>query len=347
MAAYQDQMRVAFSSAYKRQTSQGTALANGDMDATFTAALTNFERVPVFKVFRDCSNLFVRRRQIQSRYYRFTLSFDASAHQIAGFLAGAMGISAAPTGTDPLTHAITMLPPNLRELSYHTFIIGLDDGSGKAWKYKDVAIARVRVEASAGQDTTWRCTVDLVASAARTAITSWTWPVCVDEDPAKLYDGTLTINSVAYQNSLKSVFCEYNNAVFVNDAPFVAGALDVKRWLYGGANRSYALGATILAVDESGDTLGDLLYANSDVGTSVTATSLVIGAASTNSVTILIPSADATAEDAGQSFYGEAGEATLNFLAIAKKVAGNAASPMSATAVIPLAQQATAFEVAA
>jgi hypothetical protein len=347
MASYGDQMRVAFSSAYKRQTSQGTALLNADMDATFPAALTAFRRVPVFKVIPDCSNLFIRRRQIVSHYYAFTLEYDASPHQMAGSFAATMGLSAAPTGTDPLTHAITMLPPTLRELSLHTFIIGMEDGSGKAWKYKDVAYARTRVEAHAGTDTTWRCTTDLLASAARTAVTGWTWPTCVDEDPAKLYDGSLTINGVDWKNSTKSIFCEYNNAVFVNDAPFVAGSLEVKRWLYGAENRSYVLGATILGADQSGDTLGDLLYANNDVGTSVTNTALVIGAASTNSLTINVPLADATVEDAGQGFAGEAREAALNFIAVPKKAAGNAASPMSATAVIPAAQQATAFEVAA
>jgi hypothetical protein len=37
----------------------------------------------------------------------------------------------------------------------------------------------------------------------------------------------------------------------------------------------------------------------------------------------------------------------LNVAMLAKKVAGDAESPMSATAVIPNAQQSTAFEVAA
>jgi hypothetical protein len=344
--AFQDQVRVAFSPTYKKQTSQGTALANGELTASFTANLIRYERVPVYKVFRDCTNLFLRRRQPQSRYYRITLEFDASAHMVGGFLAGAMGIAAAPTGVDPKTHALTMLSPAVRELSYHTLILGHEDGSGEAWKYKDVAYGRVRFEAAAGTDTSWRGTVDMVASGARTSVTGWTWPACIDEAPAVLYDGAFVVNGVDYIDQTKSLFCEYDNAVLVNDAPFVGGSLDAQRWLYGGAARGYLLGGAVIATDRPGDTLAALLYANSDVGTEVADTSVRIGSA-TNGVTLLMPLADATASDAGQDYYGEATEGVLNVAMLAKKVAGDAESPMSATAVIPNAQQSTAFEVAA
>lgn len=346
MAAYRDQRRVAFSSSYKRQTSQGTALLNADMDASFTANLIRCERVLAVKALRDCSNLYLRRRQLLSHYYRITLEFDLSPHQGAGFLAGAMGIAAAPTGTDPKTHAITMLPPSSRELPYHTLIIGHDDGTGEGWKYKDIAYARVRAEAAAGTDPIWHGTVDMYASASRTSVTAFTWPTCIDEAAAALYDGAFTINGTDYIGSTKSIFCEYNNAVFVNDAPFVAGSVDVKRWLYGNENRTYVLGGEVLATDRPGDTFSALLYANNDIGTEVASTSMRIGTSS-NGLTISVPLADATAEDAGQGYYGEAGEATMTTLIVAKKVAGNAASPMSATAVIPNATQSTAFEVAA
>lgn len=344
--AYRDQKRVVISSSFKRQTSQGTALGNIEMDATLTCNLTRFERVPVFQVFRDCSALFLKRRQLQSRYYRFTLEFAGSPHILTGFFAGAMGLAANPTGTDPKTHAITMLGPSTRELSYHTMIIGSEDGTGEAWKYVDCAWARVRADANSGDGASWRGTVDVVASGARTSVTGFTFPACTDEAAALLYDGSFMLNSVERITKVKSLYCEYNNAVFVNDAPFVGGSKDIKQWLYGNENRSYLLGGNLLATDRPGDSLASLLYANDDVGTEVSNTSIRIGTTS-NGLTINVPLADAAAEDSGETSAGEEGSTVMPVVILGKRVSGNANSPMSATAVLPNAQQSTAFEVAA
>lgn len=342
--AFRDQIRLAFSYAGKRQTTVGTALANGEMTKTMTATLITSSREVREKFFMNCDNQTMRRIEATSRLMRATLEFDASPHLAAIFLAGAMGTTAAPTGTDPLTHAITMLPASTRELTYHTFIIGHDDGTGEAWGWHDVVFDRVRLEASAGSDSVWKCTVDMVGNAARTSKTSWTWPACVDEDPANLYDGTLTIDSVAYIDTTKSIFCEYSNGVLTNDAPFVAGALDWKRGLRSPV-RGYTIGASIIGTDRPGDTLATKTRANSDVGTVVATTTLRIGTAG-NGITITAPSAYLSAEGATQSYYGEAEEGVLNVRIRPLGVAGDATSPINASAVIPLALQSTQLEVA-
>lgn len=342
--AFADQQRFAFNKAFLKQTTQGTALVNADMNAVLPCTAT-VRRVQAIKGFPDCTNLFLRRRQLQAHYFAITLSFEGSAHVIGGFTAGCMGISAATTGTDPKTHEITMLPGSARELSLHTFIVGTDEGSGEAWKYKDACIARISNSAASGLDTAWKTTVDILASGDRAAVTGYTWPDCLDEAPAQLEDGTLVIGGSDYMDQTRAITCEFNNAVFTSDAPFVAGSKEVKRWLYGNAARSYVLSASIIATDRPGDTVAQLLYANDGVGTEETDTAMRIGTAG-NGVTYKIPLCDAAADDAGQASYGEAAEQVLNFIAVAKKADGDADSPMSATAVIPSAQQATAFEVA-
>ena len=343
MAAFRDQIRLAFSLAGKRQTTVGTALANGEMTATMTATLITASREVREKFFMNCDNQTLRRIEATSRLMRATIEFDASPHLAAIFLSGAMGTTAAPTGTDPKTHVITMLPASTRELTYHTFIIGHDDGTGEAWGWHDVVFGRVRLEASAGGDSVWKCTVDMVGNAARTSKTGWTWPACVDEDPANLYDGTLTINATAYILTSKSIFCEYDNGVLTNDAPFVAGALDWTRGLRSPV-RGYTLGAAILGTDRPGDALATLCRANSDVGTVVSDSSVRIGTA-TNGLTIEAPSAYLSAEAATQAYYGEAEEAVLNVRIRPLGVSGDATSPLNATAVLPNAQQSTQLEL--
>lgn len=337
--AFRDQIRLAFNLDGKRQTSVGTALANNLMTATMTATAVTPAREVRMKSFYNCDNQTLRRMEATSRLTRMTIEFDASPHLAAIFLAGAMGVTASPTGTDPKTHAITMLPASVRELTYHTFIWGHDDGTGEAWKYSDVVFDRVRLEASAGADSVWRCTVDMVGNASRTSVTSWTWPSCVDEDPANLYDGTLTIDSVAYINTAKSIFCEYSNRVLTNDAPFVAGALDWKRGIRS-PERGYVIGAAILGTDRPGDTLAAKTQANSDVGTAA-ASSFRMGT-SGNGLTVTVASGYITAEGNTQGYYGEAEEGVLNIVIVPLT-----STPMAASAVLPDAQQSIQLETAA
>lgn len=339
MAAFRDQIRLAFNDDFKRQTTVGTALADGLMNATFTATQVSVSRDVTTKAFLNCDNQTLRRLEATSRVMRMSIEFDASPHLAAGFLAGAMGVTAAPTGTDPLTHAITMLPASTRELTYHTFIWGHDDGTGQAWKYQDVVFDRVTIAAAAGTDSVWRCSVDMVGNASRTSVSSWTWPTCVDEDPANLFDGTLTINAVSYVDTCKSLSFEYSNNVLTNDAPFVAGSLDWKRGLRS-PMRGYTIRAAIVGTDRSGDTLAALCAANSDVGTAV-ASSFRMGTAG-NGITCSVASGYVSAESNTQSYYGEAEEGVLNVV-----VTPLTTTPVSVSAVIPLAQQSIQMETAA
>jgi hypothetical protein len=345
MAAFRDQIRLGYNAAFLKQADATTLLADGDIDTTLTATLISPSREVRSQFYLDCSNQYLQRRVTVARLRRMTIELLGSPHLIGGFLAGCMGTAAAPTGTDPKTHAITMIGPSVRELPYFTFMVGLEDGTGEAWKWGTVVVDRVALAAAAGDDSRWRMTVDLVGSGARTEVTGWTWPACSDEEPAALYDGSLTINGTDYIDTTKAVSFECANGVLTGDSPFVGGSLDAVRFLRS-PQRGYTLSAAIQGVDRPGDALNDALVANSDAGTVYEDTALVIGVAASNGVTINIPEGYHAAEDPGQGFYGEAEEAVLNLRVDPTKVAGDANSPVSASVVIPSAQQSTAYLVA-
>ena len=90
MGAFRDQIRLAFNPDFKKQTTAGTALANGLMTATMTATAVTPQREVRMKRFYNCDNQTLRRMEATSRLMRMTIQFDASAHLAAGFLAGAM-----------------------------------------------------------------------------------------------------------------------------------------------------------------------------------------------------------------------------------------------------------------
>lgn len=345
--AFRDQIRFAYSSTYKKQTTQGTALADGEMDVSLTAAVISPTREARMLFLRDCSNQFLRRKETVARLRRLTLEIPgASAHMIGGFGAAALGTAAAPTGTTTKTHALTMIGPSVRELSLHTFVVGHEDGNSEAWKWYDVAVDSFSIRSSAGDDTTWTLIVNLVGSANRTEMTGWTFPACVDETPAKLYDGDFSINGTSYIDSTKSLALAYSNGILTNDAPFVGGSLDVKRLLRS-AVRTYSINAAVLGSDRPGDALNDILVANNDAGTETDDIIVEIGAAATNGVTCTVPTGYVSVEDQSEGYYGEAEESVLNVLVEPTKEAANAASPLSLTVAVPAAEQTPAFEVAA
>jgi hypothetical protein len=345
--AFRDQIRLAFSSTFKKQTTQGTALADAEMDASLTAAVISPTREARSLFLRDCSNQYLRRKETVARLRRMTLEIPGvSAHILGGFAAAALGTAAAPTGTTTKTHAITMLGPSVRLLSLHTFMVGHEDGTGEAWKWYDVAVDSWRASAAAGDDTRYTLTVNLVGSGARGEETGWTWPACIDETPMKLYDGDFSIDGTSYMDSLKSVAASYSNGILTGDAPFVGGSLDVKRMLRSPV-RTYAIEAAILGSDRPGDALNDILVANDDAGTEADDIVLEMGAVATNGVTCTVPTGYVSVADQSEAYYGEAEESVLNVLVEPTKEAGNASSPLSLTVVVPSSEQTPAFEVAA
>lgn len=116
---------VAFSGAYKRQTAFGTALATADIDTRHPQAAPTYPgRTITREEIRDCTGEYVIREDITSRLARLAFSFDCDARNLAGWLAYAQGVAAAPSGTQTAvkwTITVTGPPTDGFFLINHTF----------------------------------------------------------------------------------------------------------------------------------------------------------------------------------------------------------------------------------
>lgn len=91
---------VAFPGTYKQQTAFNVALANSVIDTRHPQTTPVFPGKTVTREdVKDCSGEYLIRQDITSRLSRLAFSFDADARLVAGWLAYAQGVAAAPTGT--------------------------------------------------------------------------------------------------------------------------------------------------------------------------------------------------------------------------------------------------------
>lgn len=91
---------VAYPGDFIQQTAFGTGLATADIDTRHPQSTPVFPGQTVTREqIRDCSGEYVIREDITSILKRLTFSFDADAKLIYGWIAYAMGLAAAATGT--------------------------------------------------------------------------------------------------------------------------------------------------------------------------------------------------------------------------------------------------------
>lgn len=91
---------VAFPGAFKQQSGFGVPLATVDIDTRHPQTTKVYPgRTVTREEIRDCTGEYVIREDITSRMSRLAFSFDADARLLAGWSAYAMGVAAAPSGT--------------------------------------------------------------------------------------------------------------------------------------------------------------------------------------------------------------------------------------------------------
>lgn len=336
---------IAYSPTFENQTTFGTALAQAKLTKAIRAKeLKAWRTVATFKDFDDCSAQYMQSQRVTSRYQEGTFQFEGTPVTIYGWLQFVMGHSAAPTGTNPLTHAGTMLGPSERNLPVTTLRIGKNDGTDVGYIVKDVVGGSFLAESKAGRDSEILVTVKLYANCDETAATGTTWPGCYSGTPSLLSEGDFTTLGTSYIASLKQARFEFDNNVLTGDAAFTGSSVDVTRWLRG-QKRTYSLAGSIVDYKSPSSALWTLLKAGNGLGTSG-ATSWAIGAAG-NRVTIAVPSGYVRAAETPEEDFGEAEEITLQVAAVGRKTDGDSTTPVSATGVIPSTDQAVAFGLAA
>lgn len=93
------QLAIAFSPTFKRQTTWDTPLAAGELTAAFPATSRNWITTDetVEDVF-DCTGEDFLIERVTGRFSRLTIDFDVDPQLLAGWLAFAYGVAAAPSG---------------------------------------------------------------------------------------------------------------------------------------------------------------------------------------------------------------------------------------------------------
>jgi hypothetical protein len=336
--AFMDDIRVAYSGAGKVQSAAGTAQPQADLNVSFRA----YEIRP-FRVSRterrlmNCSRSALQRKKTTTRRGELSMGFDGSPQVISVFLAYLFG-TAGSAGSDPLTHTISRA--STRNMRLFSLRVGADNGSDVGRIYKDCAVRRMAMRASAGPDAVIQVDLDIVCSADFTPASGTTWPACYDEDPAIMSDGDLVVGGVSKIDILQGFNLAIDPGLALGIDPFV-NSIDVTR------------------IRRSAETIFDFTYQqtgfpadadyedatdNDNVGTS-TSVALTIGP-SGNRVTITFPVAYVGLDDEQVSGFGELNETALNMRVDPRDVDGDANSVAAVSAVIPAADQAAAFLVA-
>jgi hypothetical protein len=341
MANFPNELTVEYSPTFKRQTAYGTALAEAALTKAFRATAKRWSPQFNEKVFYDCSDQYLSTKRTTAQWAEMTLEFETTPQLLGGFFALGHGQDSS-SGTDPLTHQENFIAG--RVLPVTTLRIGHADGVDTGWVWKDVAVDSIAVAADAGLDSTIRVTVTLVGSGDLAAGASASWADCYTSTPSTLFDaaGALVVNGTDYLDTTQLVRVGFANNI-PRAAAFSGGSIHVQRWVRA-KRRTYSFGFAAQGIDAPLDALSILARANDGAGTVVANTSWTFGT-SGNTFACKIPTGYLAFNGAPQDYLSEAlGElAVLNLKVDGRKITSGATEPFNVTAIIPVAEQATAY----
>jgi hypothetical protein len=320
------------------QTTFGTALAQSLLTRAVNAVVEVSEDLNV-RDFRTCDRNYLLSRRTTSRYIRIRLTMDGNPHDMAGFTGMAMGNTAAATGTDPKTFAFTPLGPSQMAPPVTTIMLAHENGadSSEARIIRDFAIDSVEGEATAGQDSSWRFTVEGFANGDWDLGDGTDLPECSSFVPVMLQDGLVTINATQYLSTTKRARFFFRNGILTGDAAFTGSSVDVTRWIRN-VEREWGIDVDIVGYLTDGSALATDMLANDRAGT-LRSASLRIGAAG-NAFTVSAASAYVSPRDSGQGYAGQAREAVLLV-----DIRPQGTTALAGSATLPAADQTVDFLV--
>lgn len=331
--ARQSDLYIAYSPTWKKQTNIATARSLSDLTKVRPARPLRNEHVRTEKNVRDvfdCSGQFLRKRKVLNQLGRLNIEVDAVPDDLTGAFAAALGVTTAPTGSGPFTHAIAMLGKTAYQLPFFTFLVGFADGTDDGMIFQSAVLNRLLISGAGLDDLTVR--EEWVGYAPVANPDPFTWPACNDTDPLNIYDGALSIagedrfSGADSNHTTRSFEFEINNNIITDDDAFPTAVLNPKR-LERAPQRTFALRWKVEG--EEGDTVHGQMTAGA--GTDVPF-SLRVGA-TTNGVTVTCPHSLLTIDgNAEQTFEGSANRAALNAVLLPLMNAG--VLPFSVTAVI-------------
>jgi hypothetical protein len=323
---FRSQLYIGYSSTFKKQSAFGTPLGPSEIDKVIPATLNSISHVDLTEqneAVPTCDGQYPADLIRLHRLARLSIDVQPDAQNVGGILATAGGSAAAPTGSGPYTHVISMLGATVFTLPYQTLIVKYQDGSDAGVILQDAITESI--ELTAQFDQLLRVRWNLVGNGLLPSASGYTLPECSLIDALRFDSNALmTINSVEYINSTKRYTFSYSNNPPLNDFPFTLASPDIQR-MARGDQRPISLRPSIL-----GALTGTLGAAARTIPVTKYPFTVRIGSA-TSGVTIAAASALVKIQNPLQGFEGEKPEAAVNLDLEPVKIPGNAATPVQFT----------------
>lgn len=324
------QSLLAIPGAGKRQPNFATAMQPADITFLFPDTAKTFYKFDQTREdVLDCSGQELYTRLLTGEIGNIDISFDVTP-KIAGLLAAyAMGVAAAPTGTNPYTHAITELPLDSYQPPAFSAVFGFRGSGVDPLLLRGAVINNFSMTGKARAKITGQANIKF---AEAVVATGFVFPVCVNEMPLRFSDTGVTVDGADQASILRSWDFSYDNKLLVDDHAYTSASTKPSR-LERDDRRDRKINYAILGDDS------DAAFAAFKAGDQAPVI-LRLGN-SPNSVTFTAPNAELELDGGGLAKDGAAGETNI-------KVVG---TPMMSGANMPLSAaivnaQATAFLVA-
>jgi hypothetical protein len=310
----QSDLVIAHNGAWKRQLNISTPRALSDMNAAMNAVRPeHVRREKNVRELFDCSQQFLTGKKLLNQLGRLNVEVQVDARQLGGLLYAACGVAAAPSGSNPYTHAITVLGKGVYQLPMFTFVVGFNDGVDPGMLFQSAVLNRLSLTAQGIDDIV--CRTEWVGFAP-VPNDSFTYPACTDNPGLNLFDGALSVNSedvltgADENHTTRSYEFFIDNGILTGDHAFPVASKNPKR-LDRQSVRTWGLRWGVEGVE--GDDLHQLMAPDGEVGTDVPF-SLRVGSA-TNGATITCPHALLEEDNnQAQTFAGETNDSILQAL---------------------------------
>ena len=286
----------------KRQADFATAMDPADITFLFPDTAKTFYRWDQTREDqKDCSGQELYDKILLGEIGDISLAFDATPKIIALLTAYSLGVAAAPSGTNPYTHAITELPLDEYQPPVFSAVFGFRGGADPLL-LRACVINSWSLTARARQKITGQANIKF---AEGTPIEDFVFPACVNEAALRFQDSKLTIATVDQAALLRAWDWSYDNKILVDDHAYTNASTKCSR-LERADERARRLGFAILGDDS------DAAFATYKAGAKQAAV-LELGA-NPNKVTLSAAQTFFELDGGGLAKDGQAGETNIKVM---------------------------------
>lgn len=322
------QSLLAIPGAGKRQANFATEMATADITFLFPDTAKTFYKLDQTREdVLDCSGQELYQRLLLGEIGDISVSFDATPKIIALLAAYGLGVAAAPTGTNPYTHALTELPLDVYQGPVFSAVFGFRGGADPLL-LRGCTINSFSLSGKARQKITGQANIKFAEAAVEAG---FVFPACVNETALRFQDTALTVDAENLAELLRSWDFSYDLKLLTDDHAYTNASSRPTR-LERSDRRERRINYAILG-DNS-----DAAYIAAEAGAQAPVI-LELGA-SPNKVTFSAPNTQLELDGGGLAKDGQAGETNIKIAGM--PMINGVALPLSASVINA---QSTAFLV--